>query len=291
MTIFYSMRSIFRDSEGMLRHSPQDGLRILYLLTIACALFSFSQALLTVLLYPVQMRYLLGSIIIFLASLILLGLLRWRRPIWAAHLLCSIFLASAVPAALINGVRVPAVALSFVSVSLAGYLLGLRSAFTYAVLLLASLWGIFALNVQGRIDPPVQSWAGVLFVLLIFTGIILAIPLQSALHAHALLVEERRKLSESIREHEARTRGFEAQVECRTEDLRVINADLERFPLALSHDLRTPLQSMLGSVTLLQQSPLQERQTHALRNLQEAVEGFESRLTRTLVQERRRYGG
>lgn len=279
------MRSIFRESEGMLWHSPHDGLRILNVLTLACALLSFSQAQLTILLYPVQLRYLVGPVVVFLISLVLLGLLRLRRPIWAAHVLCSIFLASAVPAALINGIRVPAAALSFVSVSLAGYLLGLRSAFTYAFLLLACLWIIFGLQVLGYIDPidpPVQTWAGVLFVLLIFTGIILVIPLRGLLRAHALLVEERRKLSESIREHEARSKGLENEVERRTEDLRVINADLERFPLALAHDLRTPLQSLSGYATLLMGNEQETRRRQALERLQQAVEGFDVRLNQAL---------
>lgn len=269
----------------MLWHSPHDGLRILNVLTLACALLSFSQAQLTILLYPVQLRYLVGPVVVFLISLVLLGLLRLRRPIWAAHVLCSIFLASAVPAALINGIRVPAAALSFVSVSLAGYLLGLRSAFTYAFLLLACLWIIFGLQVLGYIDPidpPVQTWAGVLFVLLIFTGIILVIPLRGLLRAHALLVEERRKLSESIREHEARSKGLENEVERRTEDLRVINADLERFPLALAHDLRTPLQSLSGYATLLMGNEQETRRRQALERLQQAVEGFDVRLNQAL---------
>lgn len=279
------MKRLLRNAEGMLTHSPDAARRLLRWMLVFVLFQSALILAMTVRLPGTTMRNLTGSLTMGLGSVIALIALRTGRPRTAAHLLCALNVLTAVAAALAHGVRVPALVGSFIAVAVSGYLVGFAAGLLYAVVSIVSLWTVFALQLNGQlavVEPPIQAWGMVLIGLIILTGFILAIPLRGVLRAHAMLVEERKMLSESIREHEARSKGLEDEVERRTEDLRVINADLERFPLALAHDLRTPLQSLSGYATLLAGSERDRARKQALDRLQKAVEGFDERLNQTL---------
>jgi signal transduction histidine kinase len=278
----------------MLVHSPLEARRLLWAVLAFVSALSMIILVVTLQLPNVALRNLTGSGVMLLGSMVAAGFLLAGKLRVPAHILCTLFLVSAVAASIGHGVRVPGVVGSFVAVSLAGYLIGLVASIGYASFGLVALWSVFALQMQGRlqvIEPPVQAWGLVLIALLFVTGLILAIPLRGILRAHAALVDERRKLSHSIREHEARSKGLEEEVEWRTQDLAVINADLERFPLALAHDLRTPLQSLSGYASILGQGEKDARRHEALHNLQQAVEAFEARLTLTLEAGRKAHHG
>ena len=279
------MNRLLRNAEGMLTHSPDAARRLLRWMLLFVLLQSSLIVAMMLRLPDTTLRNLTGSLTMCVGSFAALVTLQVGRPRAAAHLFCILNVLTAVAAALVHGVRVPALVGSFIAVAVSGYPVGFAPSLIYAVVSVVGLWMVFALQLQGRlnvVEPPVQVWGMVLIALLILTGFILAIPLRGLLRAHAILVEERRKLSESIREHEASSKGLETEVERRTEDLRVINADLERFPLALAHDLRTPLQSLSGYATLLAGNELEESRKQALERLQRAVEGFDARLNQTL---------
>jgi len=115
--------------------------------------------------------------------------------------------------------------------------------------------------------------------------------LRGLLRTHAMGVKERRKLVESIKALDERSRNLESDVEMKTRDLAMINADLERFPLALAHDLRSPLQAISGFVSLLQQGArLTDVQGKALDDLDAALIAMERRLSLTLEAGRTRPG-
>lgn len=279
------MKRLLRNSEGMLTHSPDAARRLLRWMLVFVVIQSALIMAMTVRLPGATARNLTGSLTMCLGATFAFVVLQAGRPRAAAHLLCALNVLTAVAAALAHGIRVPALVGSFIAVAVSGYLVGFSAGLVYALVSVASLWAVFALQMSGHlvvVEPPVQVWGMVLISLLILTGFILAIPLRGLLRAHAMLVEERRMLSESIREHEMRSKGLEDEVERRTRDLRRINADLERFPFALAHDLRTPLQSLSGYATLLSGNEQEQGRRLALERLQEAVEDFDARLNRTL---------
>lgn len=288
------MARILRNAEGMLTHSPDEAVRLLRGVLLFVVALTSIILVVTLRMPGATMKNLTGSLVMATGAGITWFLLSRGNARPAAYFISGVFLLSAVAASLGHGIRVPAVVGCFVAVALAGYVIGLVAAMVYAVAGATALWGVFALQSQGRLEvmePPVQAWGLVLIALLFVTGLILAIPLRGVLRAHAILVEERRMLSDSIREHEARSVGLEAEVEQRTRDLEVINLDMERFPLALAHDLRTPLQSLSGHASLLAQGETDERRIEALTALQDAVEAFEVRLTHTLEAGRRAHHG
>lgn len=288
------MGRILRNAEGMLTHSPDEAVKLLRGVLLFVAALTSIILVVTLRMPGAVLKNFSGSLVMAVGSGIV-GILLYRgKTRISAHILSALFLISAVAASLGHGIRVPAVVGCFVAVALAGYVIGLVASIGYAFLGVFALWGVFALQVQGRLvvmEPPVQAWGLVLIALLFVTGLILAIPLRGVLRAHAILVEERRMLSDSIREHEARSKGLEAEVEQRTRDLEVINRDMERFPLALAHDLRTPLQSLSGHASLLAQGEGDPRRIEALTALQDAVEAFEVRLTHTLEAGRKAHHG
>jgi len=288
------MVRILRNAEGMLTHSPDEAVRLLRGVLLFVVALTTIILVVTLRMPGATLKNFTGSLVMAVGSGIA-GILLYRgNARVSAHLVCSLFLVSAVAASLGHGIRVPAVVGSFVAVALAGYVIGLVASIGYAAIGVLALWGVFSLQVQGRLvvmEPPVQAWGLVLIALLFVTGLILAIPLRGVLRAHAILVEERRMLSDSIREHEARSKGLEAEVEQRTRDLEVINRDMERFPLALAHDLRTPLQSLSGHASLLAQGENDPRRIEALTALQDAVEAFEVRLANTLEAGRKAHHG
>lgn len=288
------MGRILRNAEGMLTHSPDEAVKLLRGVLLFVVALTSIILVVTLRMPGAVLKNFSGSLVMAVGSGIV-GILLYRgKTRISAHILSALFLISAVAASLGHGIRVPAVVGCFVAVALAGYVIGLVASIGYAFLGVFALWGVFALQVQGRLvvmEPPVQAWGLVLIALLFVTGLILAIPLRGVLRAHAILVEERRMLSDSIREHEARSKGLEAEVEQRTRDLEVINRDMERFPLALAHDLRTPLQSLSGHASLLAQGEGDPRRIEALTALQDAVEAFEVRLTHTLEAGRKAHHG
>lgn len=290
------MKRLLRNAEGMLTHSPDAARRLLRWMLLFVVFQSTLIVVVTTRLPDTTLRNLTGSLTMCLGSLLALIALQSGRPRTAAHLLCALNVLTAIAAALAHGVRVPALVGSFIAVAVSGYLVGFATALIYALVSVTSLWIVFAVQLQGHLvvmEPPLQAWGMVLIALLILTGFILAIPLRGVLRAHTLLAQERRMLSESIREHEARSKDLESEVERRTEDLLVINADLERFPLALAHDLRTPLQSLSGYATLLAANERDLARKQALERLQKSVESFDERLNRTLYAgraEQRRHG-
>jgi len=272
--------------EGLLSYSPADARRFLKALVWLATFLPVPTILATFHAGGLVWRYYIGSGVVVLGALVCHGLLRFRKHVAVAHVLCVAFLMSAFLASMAHGVRVPGLAGAFVTVTMAGYLLGFRKALLYAVIALVCLWGVFLRQKLGYIhpiEPPFYAWGNVLISLLVVNTIILAIPLRGLLCTHALGVKERRKLVESIRVLDERSRSLESDVEETTRHLALINVDLERFPLALAHDLRSPLQAMSGFVTLLQQgNELTDSRREALEELERSLVAMERRLSRTL---------
>jgi signal transduction histidine kinase len=280
--------------EGLLSYSPQDGRKFLRALVWLTTFVPIPTIIATYHNGGGQWRYLIGSGVILSSALLCHALLLFRKYRTVANTLCVAMLLSAVMAASAHGVRVPGLVGSFVAVAMAGYLLGFRKALIYAAIALVSLWGVFLRQKLGyihAIEPPFYAWGSVLINLLLVSAIILAIPLRGLLRTHAMGIKERRKLVESIKALDERSRNLESDVEMKTRDLAMINADLERFPLALAHDLRSPLQAISGFVSLLQQGArLTDVQGKALDDLDAALIAMERRLSLTLEAGRARPG-
>jgi signal transduction histidine kinase len=217
-------------------------------------------------------------------------LMRRGRFAPVAHFTCSGLLLIPLAMAALHGVRSPGLLLSSLSIAVSGYLLGLGAAVGYGAAGMTLCWGLFLVQSwQGSPfpEPPVEVLADILLMMLLVTGGILAIPLQGMIRAHGRLFMARRTLDASIRTLEERSRSLEADVETGTRELEVVNTDLKRFPLALAHDLRTPLQTLSGYASLLAENEEDPETVRDLSSLQQAVEAFEEHLVETLESGRR----
>ena len=89
-------------------------------------------------------------------------------------------------------------------------------------------------------------------------------------------VTERRGVQAEL---QALQREFETRVDDRTASLQALNADLEAFSFSVAHDLRTPLNGILGFAALMQQDeqhPLATPQRRRLQIIEDSARGMDA---------------
>ena len=282
-----------KDVEGLLSYYRPSGRHLLSVLLWCLHVTTFVNIVFTSQIPGHSTRNMIGSTVGFCGSLLArLFWMRHREQI-VVHVLSAIFVVAAVGAAMGNGVHVPGVVGIFVGVAMAGYLLGIRWAAIYASIGVLALWGAYFLEIirpHPIQDVPAFAWGAVLLILLLLTCIIASIPARGILLAYDKFQKERRSLARSIHQREERSRNLERDVQARTSNLALANADLERFPLALAHDLRTPLQALSGFASLLEEGAPDAAQASALQELQNSIRTMELALNRTLEARRRQQG-
>ncbi len=279
-----------KDVEGLLSYDRSSGRHLLNILLWCLHITTFANIVFTSQIPGHSNRNMIGSAVGFCGSLLARFFwMRHREPV-VVHVLSAIFVVAAIGAAMGNGVHVPGVVGIFVGVAMTGYLLGIRWAAIYASIGVLALWGAYILEIirpRPIQEVPAFAWGAVLVILLLLTCIIVSIPARGILLAYDKFQKERRSLVDSIHQREERSRNLERDVQARTSNLALANADLERFPLALAHDLRTPLQALSGFASLLEEGGSDAVQTSALHELQDSISAMESILNRTLETRRR----
>jgi len=282
-----------KDVEGLLSYDRPAGRHMLNVLLWCLHVTTFVNVVLTSQVPGHSPRNMIGSTVGFSGSLLARFFWMRHRECIGVHVLSAIFVVAAIGAAMGNGIHVPGVVGIFVGVAMAGYLLGIRWAAIYASIGVTALWGAYFLEIirpRPFQEVPAFAWGTVLVILLLLTCIIVSIPARGILLAYDKFQQERRSLADSIHQREKRFCNLERDVQARTSNLALANADLERFPLALAHDLRTPLQALSGFASLLEESAPDAAQVSALQELQNSIHTMESALNRTLEARRRQQG-
>jgi len=279
-----------KDVEGLLSYDRTSGRYLLNVLLWCMHVTTFVNIVFTSQIPGHSLRNMIGSAVGFSGSLLARFFWMRHREHIGVHVLSAIFVVAAIGAAMGNGIHVPGVVGIFVGVAMTGYLLGIRWAAIYASIGVTALWGAYFLEIirpRPIQDVPAFAWGAVLVILLLLTCVIVSIPARGILLAYDKFQKERRSLANSIHQREERSRNLERDVQARTSNLALANADLERFPLALAHDLRTPLQALSGFASLLEESGSDVVQASALQELQNSIRTMELVLNRTLEVRRR----
>lgn len=210
-----------------------------------------------------------------------------HRDIAAAHIWLGTLTFGCWALALINGSTSPGIGQPILITIMAGYLLGNRAAWIYAVVALLAIWvgtGYEILYVSGRPMAPYQIWVKVFSVFMGVSALCLVFPLRGYFSAIAVMEAERISLDQAMDKLRQRRETLQSEILERTAELARANMDLESFSHSLSHDLQTPMRAIHGYAQILSEGNLDQSRKEQLDRLLEQSARMDELLGETLRQ-------
>ncbi|MCA6216722.1 response regulator [Ideonella sp. B7] len=216
-----------------------------------------------------------------LAGVAMLVLLRLGRVRWAAWVFpCTLVVATPVAASQVAGVHSAVWALLPLATVLAGWMLGRRQAYGFALAGLTGLGLVWVFRIHGvEAEPAVPGVYAVLYGAICVMGTVMG---TATSHSFDQQLDRVTELSQAL---QRANESLEARVAERTQALQAANealgaAKLEAeaaarakaaFLANMSHEIRTPLNAIHGLGHLLQQTPLEAVQRAHVGQLQQAA--------------------
>ncbi|MBK9575607.1 MAG: hypothetical protein IPO40_00900 [Fibrobacteres bacterium] len=215
----------------------------------------------------------------------------WKhhRDIAASHIWLVTLTLGCWALAFINGTGSPGIAQPILITVMAGYLLGNRAAWIYAIFALAAIWGgayYESIAHASRMVAPPQIWVKVFVVFLFVSALGLIIPLRGYFSAIQVMETERASLDNAMESLRKRQETLQSEIHDRTAELARANLDLESFSHSLSHDLQTPMRAIHGYAQILSEGSLDARRKRDLGRLLEQSALLDQLLSETLRQSR-----
>lgn len=215
----------------------------------------------------------------------------WKhhRDIAASHIWLVTLTLGCWALAFINGTGSPGIAQPILITVMAGYLLGNRAAWIYAVVSLVSIWGgayYESIVHTSRMVAPAQIWVKVFIIFLTVSALGLIIPLRGYFSAIQVMETERASLDNAMESLRKRQETLQSEIHDRTAELARANLDLESFSHSLSHDLQTPMRAIHGYAQILSEGYLDVQRKQDLERLLEQSAHLDKLLSETLRQSR-----
>lgn len=212
-----------------------------------------------------------------------------HRDVAAAHIWLGTLTMGCWALVFINGTGSPGIAQPILITIMAGYLLGNRAAWAYAVVGLLAVWGGAgweALHPAHRLVAPPQIWVKVFTVFMGVSALCLLFPLHGYFSAITVMEEQKASLDKAMDALRRRQETLQSEINERTGELARANMDLESFSHSLSHDLQTPMRAIHGYAQILSEGNLDAQRKVELDRLLEESSRLEELLGETLRQSR-----
>ncbi|HNY29966.1 MAG TPA: histidine kinase dimerization/phospho-acceptor domain-containing protein [Fibrobacteria bacterium] len=277
-------------SKGLVDHDSELRHRLIGWLQI-----STLGVLVLVVLLPIVMKVEGGPRTLVMPGVLGVGLLIQRmfwmryRDVAASHVWLGTLTLGCWALALVNGSGSPGIGQPILITIMAGYLLGNRAAWGYAIVSLLAIWvgtGYEAFFLSGRLVAPYQIWVKVFVVFMSVSALCLVFPLRGYFSAIALMESERASLDQAMERLRRRQETLQTEIHERTAELSRANMDLESFSHSLSHDLQTPMRAIHGYARILSEGNLDAGRRKEVDRLLEQSARLGALLDETLRQSR-----
>lgn len=234
-----------------------------------------------------------GAVVVFVGTFPIQWLLDAGRHSLAIRSLLAILYLSLLPGLSHSGLMSATTLILPATIPLSALLLGLRFGVGYAIVNLGTLAAFLFAQLHGwkPSAPPTSLpiWAFAEVVVAISVVVYQAIPANGLVSALGVSAEKQKELDRVIERLEAENRKLAAQVEIRTKGLREANESITRLSASLSHDLRTPLRSILGFTKILGEEKVPDPVHSQLGGIQTDISSLLLILEKTTINLRREH--